>query len=198
MLYIYPFISYWLSSFLLNYFYPTVDFTKNIISKNNIILNSFFDTFSTLIINYFLYKYKVFDINILRFYYIFIGIFIVDTIEYFMHYGLHKIPFLYKNFHKEHHKIKNPYVFGALYNSLGESIIESILLFLGFYLLNFSYQEYIITITLANIATVLDHSNINIKNNFHNLHHSKYQNYNFQQPFFTYYDKIFGTYKVDL
>jgi sphinganine C4-monooxygenase len=198
MLYFYPFISYWISSFLLNYFYPTVDFTKNTISKNNIILNSFFDTFSTLIINYFLYKYKVFDINILRFYYIFIGIFIVDTIEYFMHYSLHKIPFLYKNFHKEHHKIKNLYVFGALYNSLGESIIESTLLFLGFYLFNFSYQEYIITITLANIATVLDHSNINIKNNFHNLHHSKYQNYNFQQPFFTYYDKIFSTYKVDL
>ena len=61
---------------------------------------------------------------------------------------------------------------------------------------NFSFNEYIIVISLANIATVLDHSYFNYKNYFHYLHHSKYQNYNFQQPFFTYWDRLFRTYKV--
>lgn len=136
-----------------------------------------------------------------RFLYIIAGIWWVDTIEYFTHLVMHRVPFLYKNFHKEHHKIIIPYSYGALYNSDFEALTTSGMMTYGFYLMQISFPEFIVVTALSYIATVLDHSEefakLGFKNRFHKLHHSKYPNANFQQPFFTYYDRLFGTYKVD-
>jgi sphinganine C4-monooxygenase len=167
----------------------------NIIDKKTVFYNVLIGTAMHTVINSTLYYFEILDITIFRYYYILCGIILVDTIEYFMHRALHKFKFLYK-YHKVHHELNNPYNFGALYNSTVEGIIESVLLLSGFLLCNFSFTEYIIVITLANISTVLDHTSLNIKNSFHYLHHSKYQNNNFQQPFFTYYDRMFNTYKI--
>lgn len=193
-----PFILYWGTCLVLNLFNignPDEKHLKlNIVNKQKVFYNVLGGTIMHTIISGNLYYFNILDLIQLRYQYILYGVILVDTIEYFMHRSLHKFKFLYK-YHKVHHELNNPYNFGALYNSTVEGILESFLLLSGFILCNFSFYEYIIVISLANIATVIDHTNLNIKNNFHYLHHSKYQNYNFQQPFFTYYDRIFGTYK---
>lgn len=201
----FPFFAYWFACLFCSFF---KDKTSNFLVKNNtlntipvetVFKNVLAVTASTIIGNVLLLFFKIFPTNIFRWYYLLIGIWWVDTIEYIVHYTMHKIPFLYKHFHKTHHKLHNTYSFGALYNSSFEAGLTSSMMLYGFYFLGISFEEFICVTTLANIATVFDHSEelsfFNYKRKFHSLHHSKYQNANFQQPFFTYYDKIFGTYK---
>lgn len=197
-----PFLAYWLTCAILSLFKIGVVNEESIILKNSVkridvFANVFMVTLSTILGNFLLDFLNIFKPEILRWYYIPIGIWWVDTIEYFVHYIMHKVPFLYKLMHKEHHRLQIPYSYGALYNSSPEAISTSSLMLLGFYYLGFSYKEFIIVTTLANIATVIDHTDIiSYKKRFHYLHHTAYQNCNFQQPFFTYYDRLFGTYKV--
>jgi sphinganine C4-monooxygenase len=194
-----PFITYWTTCLILNILdIGTITEKKNnlnVVSKYKVFTNVLNGTLNHYLINLLLYNFEILDINNFRYMYILYGIILIDTIEYVMHRALHEFNFLYK-YHKVHHEINNPYNFGALYNSKNEGIIEASLLLSGFILFKFSFLEYIIVLSLANFATVLDHTNLNIKKRFHYLHHSKYQNYNYQQPFFTYWDRIFGTYKV--
>jgi sterol desaturase/sphingolipid hydroxylase (fatty acid hydroxylase superfamily) len=200
-----PFLAYWICCGLCSLF---KDKSHKSSSKNSIInsvesatvfKNVLLLTASTIPANCLVFYFNIISSPVFRWYYILIGIWWVDTIEYFTHYIMHKVPFLYKNFHKEHHKIHSVYSFGALYNSNFEATVTSSMMLYGFYLLGISFPEFICVTTLANIATVLDHSEeltfFNYKRRFHDLHHSKHQNANFQQPFFTYYDKLFGTYK---
>ena len=195
-----PFISYWATCGILELFYckddKTLESTKNTITKKEVFYNTLSVTSSTVLINMLCVYFNIFDNETLRYYYILLGIWMIDTIEYFFHITMHKVKFLYKHMHKHHHSLHIPYHFGALYNSSCESTIESILIFSGIYLLGFSYKEFIIVTSLAHIATVIDHTSLNYKKQFHYLHHTIYNNNNFQQPFFTYYDKLFGTYKI--
>ena len=202
LLSIIPFFAYWLTcSFCLLFQRKVEKKNYNTISKNKVFTNVLSLTASTILGNCILLFFNIISKDCIRWYYILIGIWWIDTIEYVTHYIMHKIPFLYKNFHKEHHRLINSYSFGALYNSTFEASITSCAMIYGFYLLGISFPEFIIVTTLANIATVLDHSEeltfFNYKHRFHDLHHSQYQNSNFQQPFFTYYDKLFGTYRVE-
>jgi sphinganine C4-monooxygenase len=194
-----PFITYWTTCLILNILdIGTITEKKNnlnVVSKYKVFTNVLNGTLNHYLINLLLYNFEILDIYNFRYMYILYGIILIDTIEYVMHRALHEFNFLYK-YHKVHHEINNPYNFGALYNSKNEGIIEASLLLSGFIVFKFSFLEYIIVLSLANFATVLDHTNLNIKKKFHYLHHSKYQNYNYQQPFFTYWDRIFGTYKV--
>jgi sterol desaturase/sphingolipid hydroxylase (fatty acid hydroxylase superfamily) len=172
----------------------------NTISEKEVLKNVLPLTASTILGNCLLFYFNIISKDVFRWYYILIGIWWIDTIEYATHYIMHKVPFLYKNFHKEHHRLNITYSYGALYNSNIEATVTSSMMIFGFYLLGISFPEFIVVTTLANIATVLDHSEeltfFNYKKRFHDLHHSKYQNSNFQQPFFTYYDRLFGTYKA--
>ncbi len=194
-----PFICYWETCLLLELFNIGKADEKlmkyNVTDKRTVLYNALLSTNAYSIFNMVLYHFNILDVSIFRYEYLLYGIILVDTIEYFMHRALHKYIFLYK-YHKVHHELNNPYSYGALYNSTIEGIIEVALLLTGFMIFNFSFTEYIIVISLANIATVLDHSSLNHKNKFHYLHHAKFQNYNFQQPFFTYWDRLLGTYKV--
>lgn len=208
-----PFFSYWLTCLFCAFFSKkkhTIEPQKYDsenkefsyqISPEKVFKNVLSITLSTIPANCLLFYFNIISKDDFRWYYLLIGIWWIDTIEYATHYIMHKIPFLYKNFHKEHHRLHIPYSFGALYNSSFEAGVTSSMMLYGFYLLGISFPEFIFVTTLANIATVLDHSNeltfFNYKHKFHNLHHSKYQNANFQQPFFTYYDKLFGTYKIE-
>ena len=206
-----PFLSYWatcLFCFFFSKHKPTIS-SKNtesevhttLLSPNKVLRNVLSLTLSTIPVNCLIYYFNIISKDDFRWYYLLIGLWWIDTIEYATHYIMHKVPFLYKNFHKEHHRIHIPYSFGALYNSTFEATLTSSMMLYGFYLLGISFPEFIVVTALANIATVLDHSNeltfFNYKHKFHNLHHSKYQNSNFQQPFFTYYDRLFGTYKIN-
>ena len=195
-----PFVIYWLTCGVMSLVIESENINTKIVNqvdKKTVLLSVLISTLFTCFINIFFLYYNILDTSILRYYYIIIGIWWTDTCEFCLHITLHKNKFLYKYAHKIHHTLYNPYHFGALYNSLFESILESIFLLSGIYFLGFSYQEYIIVNTLAHFATVIDHTYLNYKNKFHYLHHSQNGNCNFQQPFFTYYDKIFKTYKIN-
>ena len=200
--YLLPFITYWVTVLLVECYHLLKEdkinrkYRLNKVGEKEVFLNSLGSTIFMVFINYFVDYYNITCKDTFRIYYIFLGIWMIDTIEYFYHYTLHRVPFLYQHIHKVHHQLYAPYSYGALYSHALEGLIEFLLILGGYVTFNFSHQEMIIVTSLANIAAVLDHSNIRLwKNNFHELHHSKYPNYNFQVPFFTYYDRLFGTYK---
>ena len=189
-----PTISYFISCVVYNQFQlpcktktnPTTQLYINNSSKNAIMT-----AVGNMFIIYPLITYYNENNNI-RFMYICLGIFIIDTIEYFLHYIYHFSPFIY-NIHKFHHKPHpiNPYI--ALSNDDYELFITAPTLILCFLYFKFTYIEYIIVTTLANIATVCDHTYTS-PDKFHILHHNNNKNTNFQQPFLTYWDYICGTY----
>lgn len=131
--------------------------------------------------------------NIIRLPYVCLGIFIIDTIEYFLHYTYHLNLYIYHNIHNFHHKPHpiNPYI--ALCNNDYELVITTPLILICFLIFKITYIEYIIITTLAIIATVCDHTYTSNRK-FHILHHNNNKNTNFQQPFLTYWDYICGTY----
>ena len=122
-----------------------------------------------------------------------VGMFFMDTIQYFMHRAFHTFPFLYK-YHKVHHELKSLHAFGSLYNSIVEVIITGAGMGLLFYnILGYSLIEFSILSSISFIATIVDHIPIYGKT-IHWVHHNKNINSNFQQPFFNYWDKLLGTY----
>ena len=193
-----PFICYWETCLILELFNIGKADEKlmkyNVTDKRTVLYNALLSTNAYSIFNMVLYHFNILDVSIFRYEYLLYGIILVDTIEYFMHRALHKYSFLYK-YHKVHHEVNIPYSYCTLYNSLVEGIIEVALLLTGFMIFNFSFTEYIIVISLANISGVIIHTSLNMSR-YHYLHHAKYQNYNFQQPFFTYWDRLLNTYKV--
>ncbi|KAJ0975305.1 hypothetical protein J5N97_017270 [Dioscorea zingiberensis] len=138
----------------------------------------------------------------------FIGMIVVDTVQYFGHRYLHANKFLYKHVHSTHHALVVPYVYGALYGhpleGLFLDIIGSALAFLfsgmtprtSIYFFSFS------TIKGLDLHCALyfpwNPLQAFFPNNcaFHYTHHQiKGHKYNYAQPFFISWDKILGTYK---
>lgn len=156
-------------------------------SSNNAIIETFVNIF---VIHPLMIHYN--DEHMIRYWYICLGMIIIDTIEYFVHYLFHYNSVLY-NIHKLHHRPSaiQPYI--ALSNHNHEIIITVPMIILCFLYFRFTYIEYIIVITLGTIATVCDHTYTS-PNKFHIIHHTQNKNTNFQQPFFTYWDVIFSTY----
>ena len=52
-----------------------------------------------------------------------LGLFIVDTWQYFFHRMSHMNKFLYTKIHSRHHRLYVPYAFGALYNHPMEGFV---------------------------------------------------------------------------
>ena len=52
-----------------------------------------------------------------------LGLFIVDTCQYFFHRMSHMNKFLYTKIHSRHHRLYVPYAFGALYNHPMEGFV---------------------------------------------------------------------------
>lgn len=120
------------------------------------------------------------QINGFRIAYFLFGVFLLDAMEYFLHRLYHSNSILYMALHKTHHEMKSCFSFGALYNSISESIITAGLIsFVVLIVFKFTLQEYSIVQSLAVFATVLDHcsyfDNINIlgRKQFHSVHHEK-------------------------
>ena len=69
------------------------------------------------------------------------------------------------------------------------------LYFVFIFLCKYSLLEFNIVNSIAYVATVLQHTDLNtFHSNYHRVHHEKNVNCNYQQPFFTYWDRLFGTY----
>ncbi|KAI0648813.1 sphingosine hydroxylase [Trametes meyenii] len=136
----------------------------------------------------------------------FLGMFIIDTYQYFLHRTIHMNSFLYRKFHSYHHRLYVPYAFGALYNhplegffidTLGALIAEAI----G----QMTTREAMFLFAVSTLKTVDDHCGYNLPwdplqlfspNNadYHDIHHQAIGfKSNFSQPFFIHWDVILGT-----
>jgi sterol desaturase/sphingolipid hydroxylase (fatty acid hydroxylase superfamily) len=127
-----------------------------------------------------------------NFYNIIFGVLLTDTIQYFLHYFLHESTFLYK-YHIIHHKPIPISPESSFSNNDVEINIVSPIQLLIYMLAGLSFIEFIIVISLSFVATVSDHT-VTSKRKFHYIHHHVTKNKNLQQPFFTFWDHIFGTY----
>lgn len=192
--FLYPILTFWLcSSFF--YFFKLDKFTNDneqqiIPAIIGMLILNIPQIFSTVIMEL---NPMFMTLDGFRWSYFLFGIFIIDTMEYFLH-RLYHFKFLYK-FHKIHHEIKDPFSFAAFYNSFSEAIITStIITTTMIFILGFTLQEFTIVYCFAIVATVMDHCDWFYQyKNHHWIHHKVNQNCNYQQPFFDYWDRLLGT-----
>jgi sterol desaturase/sphingolipid hydroxylase (fatty acid hydroxylase superfamily) len=118
-----------------------------------------------------------------------VGMCIVDTVEYWCHRAMHRTPWAYKHMHHTHHSIA-PQPFCALLNSSAEALFTGMWIAAGFLLLQIPWQSFVIVTSLGSAKTVWDHSHFSQQ---HALHHAR-PNVNFEQPFFTVWDRVMGTF----
>jgi sterol desaturase/sphingolipid hydroxylase (fatty acid hydroxylase superfamily) len=173
--------------------------------KDNERLQPYFDNSSKNMISagianiflvYPLFSFFEKDIEIMQVKNIVLGCLMIDTIEYFWHALYHNIPYMYSSSHSYHHKPFPVYPRASFYNHDSEAFITSSFILCAFLYFSYSYYEYIVITALSYWATVCDHTNTD-KNKFHILHHNGNKNTNFQQPFFTFWDHLFGTYNPE-
>jgi sterol desaturase/sphingolipid hydroxylase (fatty acid hydroxylase superfamily) len=127
---------------------------------------------------------------------LFFGIFLMDTVQFAIHYAYHHIPFLYK-FHKTHHQFKITHATASLYNSYQEVLItSSVVMFLFVIVFRFSALEFAVIRNLGYIGAVIEHCP-GFEASAHNIHHKSDGRCNYQQPFFHYWDHVFGTFKQE-
>ena len=124
---------------------------------------------------------------------ILLGIFIIDTIQYFYHYLSHYFRFLYKNFHSYHHKPSHIAPDVSFFDHDNNILATGAIMTGGMVYMGLSFKEQLITNSLAVVSTVCDHT-ITSDRKFHYIHHHVDRSKNLQQPFFTFWDHIFGTY----
>lgn len=137
-----------------------------------------------------------------------------DFFHYFMHFYLHKNPFLYRNVHKIHHKWAYPMPILTFYNHPFDYFLtNSIPTFLTLYIfpVNITYFQFILIHSYKTLLEIGGHSgkivnsnsftqciwlprllNVHLKTEDHDLHHSL-NNCNYAKRF-TLWDKVFGTY----
>lgn len=136
-----------------------------------------------------------------------VAMLVLDTWQYFIHRYMHQNKFLYKHVHSQHHRLVVPYAFGALYNHPLEGLLlDTIGGALSFLVSGMSPRVAIFFFSFATIKTVDDHCGLWLPGNlfhvffrnnsaYHDVHHQLYgSKYNFSQPFFVMWDRIFGTY----
>lgn len=204
-----PVISYW--TVCVGCYYGGLDSTENIINpKNTVTLPQ---TIKRVIYLHILQIVTLLPIewgwipgHIIygwRWHYILLGFFLMDTVQYFSHRLNHAIPWLYAYSHKIHHEMKTTWSFGALYNSYSDALLVGSLLSISFFwIFHFTLEEFSYIVTISNIATIIDHvdyfdhKNWFGRKGYHRHHHETNVQSNFQQPFFTFWDKWLGSYEV--
>lgn len=134
------------------------------------------------------------------------GMFIMDTYQYFMHRLMHQNKFLYRTLHSWHHRLLVPYACGALYNHPVEGLImDTIGGGLSFILSGMHPKVAVFFWCFATMKTVDDHCGLALASNpfqlffannasYHDIHHQMSGlKYNFSQPFFPIWDHLCGT-----
>ncbi|KAI0704365.1 sphingosine hydroxylase [Cytidiella melzeri] len=135
-----------------------------------------------------------------------LGMFIIDTWEYFLHRAMHMNTFLYKTLHSVHHRLYVPYAFGALYNHPLEGfLLDSCGAALAETIAQMSTREATLLFVISTLKTVDDHCGYSFpwdplqmmaSNNadYHDIHHQVIGiKSNFAQPFFIHWDVWLGT-----
>ncbi|RWW69875.1 hypothetical protein BHE74_00022505 [Ensete ventricosum] len=135
-----------------------------------------------------------------------VGMFVLDTWQYFWHRYMHRNRFLYRHIHSWHHRLVVPYSFGSQYNHPLEGLLlDTCGGALAFVVSGMSPRTSIFFFSFSAIKGVDDHCGLWLPGNilhlcfwnntaYHDVHHQFYGNrYNFSQPFFITWDKICGT-----
>ena len=135
-----------------------------------------------------------------------LGIFIVDTWQYFWHRGMHMNKWLYTAFHSRHHRLYVPYAYGALYNHPVEGfLLDTLGAGVAYLMMGMTTRQSMWFFTTCTIKTVDDHCGYALPfdplqhltgNNasYHDIHHQSWGiKTNFSQPFFTFWDRCLGT-----
>lgn len=135
-----------------------------------------------------------------------IAFLIIDTWQFFLHRLMHVNKFLYRKFHSRHHQLYVPYAFGALFNNPVEGfLLDTLGTGVAALALQLSPKEAIFLYTFSTLKTVDDHCGYALPwdffqhlfpNNsiYHDIHHQMFGiKYNFSQPFFVFWDGLFGT-----
>ena len=136
----------------------------------------------------------------------FLGIFIVDTWQYFWHRGMHMNKWLYTAFHSRHHRLYVPYAYGALYNHPVEGfLLDTLGAGVAYLITGMTTRQTMWFFSICTIKTVDDHCGYALPfdplqhltgNNasYHDIHHQSWGiKTNFSQPFFTFWDHALGT-----
>ncbi|PRP87482.1 sphingoid base hydroxylase 1 [Planoprotostelium fungivorum] len=136
------------------------------------------------------------------------GMIIMDTWQYFLHRLFHQNKWLYRNIHAWHHTLYVPYAYGALYNNPIEGFLfDSLGAAAAAELSGMTVRGSIFFWCFSTLKTVDDHCGYNFPydplqrffgNNafYHDLHHQLHGlKVNFSQPYFTFWDRILGTYE---
>lgn len=136
----------------------------------------------------------------------FAAMIVMDAWQYFIHRLMHINKFMYKHIHSHHHRLVVPYAFGALYNHPLEALLlDTVGGALSFLLTGMTPRTSVYFFTFATIKTIDDHCGLCLPYNpfhyifwnntaYHDIHHQLHGlKYNFSQPFFISWDKIFGT-----
>ena len=134
------------------------------------------------------------------------GITIIDTWQYWLHRLMHENKALYRRFHLRHHRLYVPYAYGALYNDPLEGfLLDTLGAGIAQMLCKLTARECILLCTFQTLKTVDDHLGYRLPwdplqmifpNNtvYHDIHHQQWGiKNNFLQPFFVFWDKLFGT-----
>lgn len=137
---------------------------------------------------------------------IFVAFIIIDTWQFMLHRFMHMHPFFYRHFHSRHHMLYVPYAYGALFNNPVEGLmLDTVGTGVASMVVHLSQRECILLYTFATMKTVDDHCGYSFwfdpfqrlfPNNsiYHDIHHQHFGiKYNFSQPFFTFWDRVFGT-----
>ena len=119
-----------------------------------------------------------------------LGCALLDTVEYWLHRAYHT-PLFYARLHKQHHELKLPYSYGALYNG-AEVALTAPGLFAAFYAGGLAYREMLVVTALSYACTVAQHTYTDARAH-HWLHHAASQRHNFAQPFTDWWDVIMNT-----
>ena len=187
-----PTVSYFISVS----FYKTFFHKEKRVPEKKYIESSSKNMISSTPVNIFL-SYPLFNyfstVNTITAHNLLLGIFLVDTLEYFFHYFLHQNTFFYNKIHNVHHKPYPVTPETSFANHDGEILMTSPIILLTMVFMKLSFIEYIIVTSLSFVATVSDHT-VTSGRKFHYIHHHVNKHKNLQQPFFTYWDHLFGTY----
>ncbi|EJD43387.1 sphingosine hydroxylase [Auricularia subglabra TFB-10046 SS5] len=135
-----------------------------------------------------------------------LGMFVMDTWQYFLHRAMHVNKFLYRHFHSVHHRLYVPYAYGALYNHPLEGfLLDTLGGALSELAAGMTLRQAAFFFTVSTMKTVDDHCGYRLlldpfqfffanTADYHDIHHQHAGiKYNFSQPFFIHWDDILGT-----
>ncbi|KAI3936548.1 hypothetical protein MKW92_045648 [Papaver armeniacum] len=146
-----------------------------------------------------------FSIQILQF---IVSMLVLDAWQYFGHRYMHQNKFLYKHIHSVHHRVVVPYAFGAAYSHPLEGLLLDTFGSVASMLISgMTARTSVFFYSLFAIKGIDDHSGLwlpeynplqlifQCNTAYHDIHHYGVRGikYNYSQPFFTFWDKLYGT-----